>query len=78
MSLFNMGTLGKLGVVPGWPGDEVHPPQPMVGQTRYVLERYRANGGSFREEVIPDTGHSPHMEKPRIFDPLFHAHLQSV
>jgi len=28
--------------------------------------------------VIPDTGHSPHMEKPHIFDPLFHAHLQSV
>ncbi len=78
MSLFNMGTLGKLGMVPGWPGDEVHPPQPMVGQTRYVLEQYAAAGGSFREEVIPDTGHSPHMEKPDIFDPLFHVHLKSV
>ncbi|MCX7602423.1 MAG: alpha/beta hydrolase, partial [Meiothermus sp.] len=76
MSLFNLGTLGKLGLVPGWPGDEVHPPQPMVGQTRYVLEQYKARGGSYREEVFPDTGHSPHMEKPELFDPLFHAHLK--
>jgi pimeloyl-ACP methyl ester carboxylesterase len=75
-SLFNMGTLGKLGVVPGWPGDEVHPPQPMVGQTRWVLERYAARGGRFREEVIPDAGHSPHMEKPEVVNPLFHAHLK--
>jgi pimeloyl-ACP methyl ester carboxylesterase len=78
MSLFNMGTLGKLGLVPGWPGDAVHPPQPMVGQTRYVLEQYRAAGGSFREEVIAETGHSPHMEKPEIFDAMFHGHLKSV
>jgi pimeloyl-ACP methyl ester carboxylesterase len=77
MSLFNMGTLGKLGVVPGWPGDEVHPPQPMVGQTRYVLEQYRANGGAVREEGIPGTGHSPHMEKPEGVKPLFHTHLKS-
>jgi len=39
MSLFDLGTLGKLGVVPGWPGDDVFPPQPMVGQTRAVLEK---------------------------------------
>lgn len=77
-SLFNMGTLGKMGAVPGWPGDEVHPPQPMVGQTRYVLEHYAANGGYFREEVIVDTGHSPHMEKPEVFDPIFHAHLKAA
>lgn len=75
-SLFNMGTLGKLGVVPGWPGEEVHPPQPMVGQTRWVLERYAAGGGYFREEVIADTGHSPHIEKPEVVNPLFHAHLR--
>ncbi|PZA06512.1 MULTISPECIES: alpha/beta hydrolase [unclassified Meiothermus] len=77
-SLFDMGTLGKMGAVPGWPGDEVHPPQPMVGQTRYVLERYARNGGYFREEVIADTGHSPHMEKPAVFDPIFHAHLNAA
>lgn len=67
MSLFDFGTLGKLGAVPGWPGDDVFPPQPMVSQTRAVLDRYRANGGSYREVVIADAGHSPHIEKPEEF-----------
>ena len=66
-SFFDMGYLGKLGYVPGWPGEEVYPPQPMVGQTRYVLEQYQANGGSFEEIVMADTGHSPYIEKPEEF-----------
>jgi pimeloyl-ACP methyl ester carboxylesterase len=63
-SLFDFGTLGKLGLVPGWPGEEIYPPQPMVGQTRHVLEQYKANGGSYEEVVIAETGHSPYIEKP--------------
>lgn len=63
-SLFDFGTLGKLGLVPGWPGDDVYPPQPMVGQTRHVLEQYKANGGTYEEVVIAETGHSPYIEKP--------------
>ena len=39
MSMFDLATFGKLGVVPGWPGDEVCPPQPMIAQTRQVLDR---------------------------------------
>jgi pimeloyl-ACP methyl ester carboxylesterase len=66
-SFFDMGYLGKLGYVPGWPGEEVYPPQPMVGQTRYVLEQYTANGGSFEEVVITDAGHTPYVEKPEEF-----------
>jgi pimeloyl-ACP methyl ester carboxylesterase len=62
-SLFEFGTLGKLGAVPGWPGEEVYPPQPMVGQTRAVLEQYAANGGAYREVVLDDCGHSPYVEK---------------
>ncbi|GAC1421954.1 MAG: alpha/beta hydrolase [Ktedonobacteraceae bacterium] len=63
-SLFDLGFLGQLGAVPGWPGVEVYPPQPMVTQMRHVLERYQANGGQYREEIVPDCGHSPHIEKP--------------
>ncbi len=63
-SLFDFGTLGQLGLVPGWPGVEVYPPQPMVGQTRHILEEYKAKGGSYEEVVIADTGHSPYIEKP--------------
>jgi len=77
-SLFDMGTLGAAGMVPGWPGMEVYPPQPMVSQTRAVLEKYAAMGGKYSEHVIPDTGHSPQIEKPEGVNLLFHAHLKSV
>jgi pimeloyl-ACP methyl ester carboxylesterase len=74
-SLFDMGTLGALGAIPGWPGAEVFPSQPMVGQTRAVLEAYQANGGQFEEVVLADCGHSPYIEKPEDFNRAFHAHL---
>jgi len=32
-----------------------------------ALEAYARNGGSYREEVIEDCGHSPHVEKPGEF-----------
>jgi pimeloyl-ACP methyl ester carboxylesterase len=74
-SLFDFGYLGRLGLVPGWPGEAVYPPQPMVGQMRALLERYAAHGGRFREEVLADTGHCPHLEKPREFERLLFSFL---
>lgn len=62
-SLFEYGFLGQLGAVPGWPGADVYPPQPMITQLRAVLEQYRANGGQYQEIVLLDCGHSPHIEK---------------
>jgi len=70
-SFFDLGTLGKLGYVPGWPGEEVYPPQPMVSQTRHVLDSYRQNGGAYEEVVIADTGHTPYIEKPEEFMAAF-------
>src|SRR6516225_3210788 len=69
-SLVDLGYLGQLGAVPGWPGTDVYPPQPMVGQTRDVLDRYRAAGGRYEEHVLADCGHSPHLEKPAEFQAL--------
>jgi len=66
-SFFDFGTLGQLGFVPGWPGVDVYPPQPMVSQTRRVLEEYKAKGGDFEEIVIAETAHSPYIEKPQEF-----------
>lgn len=74
-SLFDFGFLGKLGVVPGWPGDEVYPPQPMVSQLRGVLDRYRARGGAYHEEVMANVGHSPHIEAPAAFRALLLRHI---
>jgi pimeloyl-ACP methyl ester carboxylesterase len=67
--------LGKIGVVPDWPGEEIYPPQPMVSQIRAILEEYAAGGGSYREEVFPDCGHSPHIEKPDGFREILVAFL---
>jgi pimeloyl-ACP methyl ester carboxylesterase len=66
-SMFDLSYLGALGAIPGWPGEETHPPQPMVSQTRAVLDRYSAEGGTYAEVVIEDCGHSPHLEKPTEF-----------
>lgn len=66
-SLFDFGFLGQIGAVPGWPGEEVYPPQPMIAQTRAVLERYAASGGRYEEEIIENAGHSPHIEQPEAF-----------
>lgn len=75
-SFYDFAVLGKAGVVPGYPGEEVHPVQPMISQVRAVLERYAAAGGSFSELALEECGHSPHIEKPEAFNAAFHAHLQ--
>lgn len=72
----DMATLGALGLVPGWPGADVFPPQPMLKQTRAVLDRYAAAGGSYREVVIEDAAHAPFIEKPDEFNAVFHGHLE--
>jgi pimeloyl-ACP methyl ester carboxylesterase len=76
-SLLDFGFLGQIGAVPGWPGAEVYPPQPMVSQTRRVLAHYQANGGQYREVVLPDCGHSPHIEKLETVFELVHSFLLS-
>jgi len=76
-SVFDLAFLGSLGAVPGWPGEEAFAPQPMVTQTRGVLDRYAASGGSYREVVMADVGHSPHVERPVEFVVALTEHLTS-
>ena len=75
-SLVDLGTLGQLGVVPGWPGADLFPPQPMVGQLRAVLNDYASAGGSYREQVLAGCGHSPHLEQPTAFETLVRDFLR--
>jgi pimeloyl-ACP methyl ester carboxylesterase len=70
------GYLGQLGLIPGWPGADIYPPQPMISQIRHVLEKYAAAGGSYREVVIEDAAHAPYVERPQEFNAHFHSHLQ--
>jgi pimeloyl-ACP methyl ester carboxylesterase len=71
-SLFDLNFLGQLGAIPGWPGAEVAPPQPMVTQTRAVFERY----GNYEEVVYENCGHSAHLEHPEEFRAALTAHLR--
>jgi pimeloyl-ACP methyl ester carboxylesterase len=74
-SHFDLNFLGQVGAVPGWPGVEVAPPQPMVSQTRAVFDRYAARGGTYRELTLPDCGHSPHLEYPEQVRAALLGHL---
>lgn len=77
-SLFEIGTLGKLGIIPGWPGDMVFPPQPMISQIRHVLECYTTAGGSFNELILEECGHTPYLEHPTAFNTAFHILITSA
>ena len=70
-SFFDINYLGQLGVVPGWPGEDVAPAQPMVSQTRAVLERY----GNYTELAWEDCGHGPHLDRAAEFDAALAQHI---
>jgi pimeloyl-ACP methyl ester carboxylesterase len=74
-SFFDLNLLGSIGAIPGWPGADVAPPQPMVSQIRAVLDRYRDAGGRVTELLVPDCGHSPHLEEPEAFTAALLAHI---
>jgi pimeloyl-ACP methyl ester carboxylesterase len=77
-SAWELGTLGKLGVVPGWPGEDAFPPQPMVTQIRNVLERYRDAGGSVQIEMFDGSGHGPLFDAAERWSKVFFGFLASV
>lgn len=77
-SLYDMGNLGQLGVIPDYPGQDVYPIQPMVSQFRWFLERYREGGGTAQEVVIEGAGHSPHIDHPDEFQAAFFGFLTNL
>jgi pimeloyl-ACP methyl ester carboxylesterase len=77
-SAWEMGTLGKLGQIPGWPGEEVFPPQPMVAQIRNVLERYAEGGGRVQTATLEGSGHGPLFDAAERWAGLFFGFLGSL
>ena len=69
------GTWGPTGRLPGFPGSEAYPPQPMMDQIRKMLDDYDMAGGSYIEDVIEDSGHVPFITHPDEFNRVFHQHL---
>lgn len=77
-SPWEMGTLGSLGAVPGWPGAEHFPPQPMVQQIRDVLEEYAARGGDVESTLYEESGHFPPLDARERWTRQFFAFLERV
>ncbi len=65
-SLFDLATLGAMGAIPGWPGAEVLPSQPMAAQMRAVLARYAEAGGRTREVPLEGVGHGIPLARPAV------------
>ena len=65
-SLFDLATLGAMGAIPGWPGPEVLPSQPMAAQMRAVLARYADAGGTTREVSLEGVGHGIPLARPGV------------
>ena len=72
------GTWGPTGRLPGFPGPEAYPPQPMMDQIRKMLDDYSAAGGSYEEVAIDAAGHAPFITHPGDFNRMFHAFLEKA
>lgn len=70
------GTWGPNGLVPGFPGAEAYPPQPMMDQIRMLLENYSSLGGSCQEVAVEGSGHVPFLTHQDDFNSAFHAFLE--
>ena len=77
-SPWEMGTLGSLGAVPGWPGADAFPPQPMVQQIRAVLSEYEARGGSVEMTIYEESGHFPPLDARERWSQQFFAFLEAA
>lgn len=64
-SMFDLAYLGQLGAIPGYPGEETFPAQPMVEQIRTVLTAYRDAGGEVEEITLEDAAHGMPVETPQ-------------
>jgi len=77
-SLYDLAYLGSIGAIGGWPGEQAWPPQPMLAQTRAVLDGYAAAGGHYREVAIEDSGHGPHLDQAERFLAELRGHLEAA
>jgi pimeloyl-ACP methyl ester carboxylesterase len=75
-SAWDVASLGKMGAIPGWPGEDVFPPQPMVSQIRAVLMRYRDAGGYVEAEMFEGSGHCPAIDAAARWSELFFDFLE--
>ena len=69
------GTWGPSGRLPGFPGVDEYPTQPMMDQIRTVLDDYSERGGSYQELAVEGSGHVPFLSHQEEFNAAFHAFI---
>ena len=74
-SISDPATLGQMGLIPNYPGVDVCPSQPMIKQTRTILDGYAQAGGTYQEIVMQNVAHAPYVENLTEFNTHFHAFL---
>lgn len=72
------GTWGPDGLLPGFPGPQAYPPQPMMDQIRTLLDNYTGHGGHYEEVAVEGSGHVPFISHQDDFNQAFHAFLQQA
>jgi pimeloyl-ACP methyl ester carboxylesterase len=77
-SPWEMGMLGRLGLIPGWPGEDAFAPQPMVTQIRDVLTDYAARGGRVQTTMYEGSGHFPPLDAAERWSAEFFTFLESA
>ena len=75
---WEIGTLASQGLIPGWPGAEVFPPQQMVTQIADVLDAYASAGGRVEVERYEGAGHFPVIDRADAWRERFFTFLASV
>jgi pimeloyl-ACP methyl ester carboxylesterase len=77
-SPWEMGKLGEIGAIPGWPGADAFPPQPMVQQIRDVLTEYADRGGKVEMTLYEESGHFPPLDARERWTKQFFGFLESL
>lgn len=72
------GTWGPTGRIPGYPGPDEYPPQPMMDQIRLLLDNYRKCGGSYEEVAVEGSGHVPFLSHKEEFNRELHCFLEQA
>jgi hypothetical protein len=74
-SLLDFGYLGQLGAVPGWPGEEVYPPQPMIPKFGPCSRRTSRTGEAAKKKWWKIVGTPLTSRSPKSSAELFSAFL---
>ena len=78
-SPWEMGALGQSGAVPGWPGEDVFPPQPMVAPDPRGAHRATATtAAAWRWRCSRARATAPPIDAERRFRELFFGFLDST